>query len=367
MPRIALLPGDGIGPEVVAEGRKVLEAAGKRFGIDFEFAELLVGGIATDTYGVPLRPEDLQAIMGCDAVLLGAVGGPKYDTMPVPVRPEQALFALRGNLGLFANLRPVKVNPALIEASTLKPEVIKGADVLIVRELTGGIYFGKPRQRVASPDGDGFVATDTLNYSTAEIRRIVRFAFELARQRRKHVTSVDKANVLESSRLWREIATEVAAEFPDVTLKHQLVDNTAMQLVRDPKQFDVIVTENLFGDILSDEAAMLTGILGMLPSASIGGKTALYEPCHGSAPDIAGQGKANPLATILSTAMLLRHSFGREDAAQAIEAAVAAVLDSGARTADLAQPGSGQTPVGTVAMGALVLEALSDSPCRSES
>jgi 3-isopropylmalate dehydrogenase len=353
---IAVLPGDGIGPEVVREGVRVLEAVGGRFGLDLTFREFLVGGCAYEAYGVPLRPEDLAAIQTCDAVLLGAVGGPAWDELPAAVRPEQALFALRKGLGLFANLRPVKAYPELASASPLRPEVLAGVDLLIVRELTGGLYFGEPRRRDPAPDGDGWLATDTLLYSTAEIRRIVRLAFELAEGRRKTVTSVDKANVLESSRLWRETAREVAAGFPGVRLSHQLVDNAAMQLVRNPGQYDVLVTENLFGDILSDEAAVLAGSLGMLPSASLGGRTALYEPSHGSAPDIAGRGLANPLATILSAALLLRYSLKHEAAARAVEEAVAGILAAGPRTADLAAPG--QAVCSTEEMGGRVAEAV---------
>jgi 3-isopropylmalate dehydrogenase len=354
--RIAVLPGDGIGPEVVREGVKVLRAAADRFGLALTFQEFAVGGAAYEQYGVPLRPADLAAIKECQAVLLGAVGGPVWDDLPAAMRPEQALLALRQELGLFANLRPVHAYPDLAAASSLRPEVTAGVDLLIVRELTGGLYFGEPRRRDPAPDGDGWVATDTLTYSTGEIRRIVRLAFALARARRRRVTSVDKANVLESSRLWRETVREVAREFPDVTLVHQLVDNTALQLARAPRQFDVLVTENLFGDILSDEAAAIVGSLGLLPSASLGGPTALYEPCHGSAPDIAGKASANPLGTILSTALLLRHSAGQGEAARAVEEAVAQVLASGARTADLAQ-GGGRS-LSTAEMGDRVAEAV---------
>lgn len=336
---IAVLPGDGIGPEVIREGLKVLRAVERRFGLTFEFAEFLAGGAAYDRYGVPLRPEDLAAAKRSDAVLLGAVGGPAWDDLPAAVRPEKALFTLRKELGVYANLRPVKTYPELADASSLRPEATAGVDLLIVRELIGGLYFGEPRRRDPAPDGDGWVATDTLTYSTGEIRRIVQLGFELARGRRRQLTSVDKANVLESSRLWRETAREVAAGFPEVTLTHQLVDNTALQLARDPRQFDVIVTENLFGDILSDEAAAIAGSLGLLPSASLGGKTAFYEPCHGTAPDIAGRGIANPLATILSTALMLRYSLGQAAAADVVEKAVAQVIAEGARTADLARGG----------------------------
>ncbi len=334
---IAVLPGDGIGPEVMREGLKILEAVGERYGHRFRFNEVLVGGASIDAYGFPLTDEALSACEKSDAVYLAAVGGPKWDGLEPERRPEKALLGLRKALGLYANLRPAKVEPALIEASTLKPEVLQGVDVLVVRELTGGLYFGQPRGR--EPLGTGKVrVVDTLVYTTEEIERVVQVAFEAARKRRKKVTSIDKANVLESSRLWREIATEVGKKYPDVTLEHMLVDNAAMQLIRNPRQFDVIVTENMFGDILSDEAAMLTGSLGMQPSASLGGKVAMYEPSHGSAPDIAGQGKANPLATILSGAMMLRYSFGLESEARAVEAAVERVLAGGYRTADIAQP-----------------------------
>jgi 3-isopropylmalate dehydrogenase len=355
--RIAVLPGDGIGPEVVREGVKVLRAAAERFSLALSFHEFAVGGAAYDRFGVPLRPQDLAEIQECQAVLLGAVGGPAWDDLPAAVRPEQALFALRKGLGLYANLRPVRAYPELAGASPLRPEVTAGVDLLIVRELTGGLYFGEPRKREAAQDGDGWVATDTLTYSTAEIRRILQLAFQLARGRRGHVTSVDKANVLESSRLWRETAKEVAREFPEVTLAHQLVDNTALQLVRAPGQFDVLVTENLFGDILSDEAAAIAGSLGLLPSASLGGATALYEPCHGSAPDIAGRGIANPLGTILSTSLLLRYSVQSEAAAAAVEAAVAQVLADGGRTADLTR-GAGSGALSTSEMGDRVAQAV---------
>lgn len=345
---IAVLPGDGIGPEVMQEGLKILEAVGERYGHRFKFNRVMVGGASIDAHGAPLTDEALAACRKSDAVYLAAVGGPKWDNLGPERRPEKALLGLRKALGLYANLRPAKVEPALIEASTLKPEALKGVDILVIRELTGGLYFGRPRGR--EPLGEGqFRAVDTLIYTTEEIQRVVKTAFEAARKRRKKVTSIDKANVLESSRLWREIATEVGKSYPDVALEHMLVDNAAMQLIRNPRQFDVIVTENMFGDILSDEAAMLTGSLGMQPSASLGGKVAMYEPSHGSAPDIAGQGKANPLATILSGAMMLRYSFGLESEAQAVEAAVERVLARGYRTADIAQPGTIQ--VSTREMG----------------
>ena len=344
--RLVAIPGDGIGPEVIVAGRRVLDATASRFGFGLAWRELVVGGAAIDAYGVPIRDGDLDACREADAVYLGAVGGPRWDDPSAAVRPEQALFALRGGLELFANLRPVTVEPALVDASTLRPEVLRGVDVLIVRELTGGLYFGRPSEERQTPEGR--VAVDTLWYTEQEIRRVVRLAFELARGRRKRLTSVDKANVLASSRLWRKVVDEVAPEFPDVAFEHRLVDATAMLLIREPAAFDVVVTENLFGDILSDEAAMLTGSLGMLPSASVGsrrtahGLHGLYEPIHGSAPDIAGQDRANPIAAILSGAMLLRWSLGRGDAAEAIESAVRAALRDGFRTPDLARVGAGE-------------------------
>ncbi len=352
---IALLPGDGIGPEIVRQAKLVLEAVGSKWGHSFRFSTYLVGGAAIDELGKPITDETLAACQGADAVLLGAVGGPKWDRIDPAIRPEKALFGLRKGLGLFANLRPVKVFSALAPASSLKPDVIAGVDIMLVRELTGGLYFGEPRLRRKTQTGQE--AVDTLSYTSEEILRLVRRGFELARGRKKKVTSVDKANVLATSQLWREITEKVAAEFPDVALEHLLVDNCAMQLVRRPSQFDVVVTENLFGDILSDEAAMLTGSIGMLPSASLGaGKAAMYEPIHGSAPDIAGQDKANPLATILSAAMMLRISFALEEEASAIEQAVEKVLAAGYRTADLY--GENCQIVGTTKMGQLVLEAL---------
>ena len=338
--RIALIPGDGVGPEVVAGAVAVLEAAGRAFGFGLAWDELVVGGAGIDAYGVAIRPEDIEACRVADAVLLGAVGGPKWDDPDATVRPEQALFALRSGLGLFANLRPITVSPSLISASPLRPELLEGVDCLIVRELTSGLYFGRPSEPRATPEGRA--AIDTLWYTEGEIRRIVTLAFELARGRRCRVTQVDKANVLATSRLWRRVTDEVHAQFPDVTLEHRLVDSAAMVLASRPATFDVIVTENLFGDILSDEAAVITGSLGMLPSASLGtrstshGRHGLYEPIHGSAPDIAGRDLANPLGTILSAAMMLRWSLGRADAADAIEAAVAGALEDGFRTRDLA-------------------------------
>lgn len=352
MYRIAVLPGDGIGPEVTAQATRVLAAAGRRFGYEFCFQEGLIGGIAYDATGQPLPQATLDLCRSSDAVLLGAVGGPKWDNLPVHLRPEAgALLPLRKALNVYANLRPAVVFPALAGASTLKPEVAEGLDIVVVRELTGGLYFGE-KKREEIPGGQRVV--ETLVYTTEEIRRVARRAFELARKRKKKLTSVDKANVLESSRLWREVVTDMARDYPDVEVNHMLVDNCAMQLVRNPKQFDVLLTENLFGDILSDEAAQLTGSLGMLPSASLGDGVGLYEPVHGSAPDIAGRQLANPIAAILSGALMLRHSFGLEEAAAAIERAVAAVLEQGYRTADIMEPGKHQ--VTTTEMGRLIAE-----------
>jgi 3-isopropylmalate dehydrogenase len=356
VPRIVLLPGDGIGPEIVAAARRVLEALG-----EFEFDEQSMGGCSIDAHGVALTDEVLDLCRGSDAVLLGAVGGPNWDTTdPDAPRPEQGLLGLRKGMGLYANLRPVRPSPALVGASPLREERIVGTDLLVVRELTGGIYFGD-----SGREGDS--AHDTCEYSTAEIERIARAGFEAARrraegsQRKPRVTSVDKANVLETSRLWREVVSGLAGEYPDVELDHLLVDNAAMQLVSRPADFDVIVTENLFGDILSDESAMLTGSLGMLPSASLGeaGAPGLFEPVHGSAPDIAGQGIANPLATLLSAAMMLRHGLDRPDDAERIEAAVDAVLERGLRTPDLA--GEADQTVGTDEMTDAVLAYFSQN------
>jgi 3-isopropylmalate dehydrogenase len=350
--RIAVLGGDGIGPEVTAEGARVLEAVGAVFGHAFRFERGLIGGIAMDTSGSPLPEETVTLCRSSDAILLGAVGGPKWDNPSATVRPEQGLLGIRKALGLFANLRPVKLNPALIEASTIKPAVLQGTDLVVVRELTGGIYFGERGRR-----DDGHTAFDTMTYTEAEIERVLHVAFRLARERRRKVTSVDKANVLETSRLWRETAIRVAREYPDVTCEHLLVDACAMHLIRRPSAFDVIVTENLFGDILTDEASMLSGSMGMLPSASLAdGSLGLYEPIHGSAPDIAGQGIANPIGTILSTALLLRHSLKLEREAQAVETAVEHVLDEGYRTRDIAQPG-GET-VTTTVMSDLIIQRI---------
>ena len=363
--RVAALPGDGVGPEVVAQARRVLDAAGAAFGFEIAWSEHLVGGSAIDAYGVPFRDEDLAACREVDAILLGAVGGPKWDDPNASVRPEQSLFKLRGGLGLYANLRPVTVHPVLAPASPLRPELLEGVDLLILRELTGGLYFGA-RQEAVDTDGERW-ASDMLPYSAGEIARIVRLAFELARTRRSRVTSVDKANVLATSRLWRRVATEIAADFPDVELNHQLVDSCAMLLVKRPAEFDVLVTENLFGDILSDEASVLAGSLGLLPSASLGerrtehGRFGLYEPIHGSAPHLTGQDRANPIGTILSAAMLARWSLGRADVARAIEGAVHAALDAGWRTPDLARESDttdGLVVVGTIGFATAVIERL---------
>ncbi len=364
--RIATIPGDGVGPDVVAAARAVVDATGEAFGFAVDWSEHLAGGASIDANGVAIRPEDVEACGSADAILLGAVGGPKWSDPSAPVRPEQALFALRGGLGLYANLRPVSVHPALIASSPVRPEVLAGVDLLIVRELTGGVYFGE-REEPTAADGGERRARDTMPYTEHEIRRVVALAFELARGRRSHVASVDKANVLATSRLWRTVASEIGAANPDVTLVHQLVDSCAMLLVRRPADFDVVVTENLFGDILSDEAAVLAGSLGMLPSASLGerrtahGTFGLYEPIHGSAPDIAGRDLANPIGTILSAVMLLRLSLGREDAAAAVEAAVSRTLDDGFRTPDLVPPSgdeSGLQRVGTTAMTAAIVERI---------
>ena len=361
--RIVILAGDGIGPEIIEQAVRILDAVTIHAGLKLDFQEALVGGAAYDLTGNPLPPETLALCREADAVLLGAVGGPKWDNVQPPtLRPEVgALLPLRRELGLFANLRPARLFPALAGVSSLRADLVSdGLDLLVVRELTGGIYFGSPKGR----DADGQRAVDTCTYTRSEIERIVRIGFEAARGRNKRLCSVDKANVLETSRFWREIVIEIAPEFPDVALSHMLVDNCAMQLVRFPRQFDVIVTENMFGDILSDEASMLTGSLGMLPSASLGstpsaggeGIFGLYEPVHGSAPDIAGQDIANPLATLLSAAMLLRHSLGKEDLAARLEKAVEQVLAAGYRTADIASAGG--PVIGTRAMGDQVMAAL---------
>ncbi len=353
---ILVLPGDGIGPEIIAEAVKVLNTVKKKLDLDLQLDEALLGGAAVDATGVPLPDETLQKAKAADAILLGAVGGPKWDGLDTAIRPEKGLLGIRSKLDLFGNLRPAILYPQLADASTLKPEVVSGLDILIVRELTGGIYFGQPRgvRTLENGERQGF---NTYVYSESEIRRIARVAFESARKRSKKLCSVDKANVLEVTVLWREIVNQVAEEYPDVELSHMYVDNAAMQLVRAPKQFDVMVTGNMFGDILSDAAAMLTGSIGMLPSASLNARgQGMYEPCHGSAPDIAGQGIANPLATILSAAMMLRYSLSEVAAADMIEQAVSTVLDQGLRTADIYSPGT--TRVSTAEMGDAVVAAL---------
>lgn len=353
---VVVLAGDGIGPEIMAEAVKVLSAVNEKFALGITWENQLLGGAAIDAHGVPLPDVTLDAARKADAVLLGAVGGPKWDTIERSIRPERGLLKIRSELNLFANLRPAILYPQLASASSLKPEIVAGLDILIVRELTGGIYFGQPRGVRVLENGErqGF---NTDVYSESEIRRIAHVAFQLAMQRNKKVLSVDKANVLEVTELWKEVVTEVAKEYPDVQLSHMYVDNAAMQLVRAPKQFDVIVTGNLFGDILSDEASMLTGSIGMLPSASLDqNKKGMYEPCHGSAPDIAGKGVANPLATILSVAMMLRYTFGAEAAAKAIEDAVGKVLDQNLRTPDIYTDGTQK--VGTQEMGEAVVAAL---------
>jgi 3-isopropylmalate dehydrogenase len=352
MPRVVVLPGDGIGPEVTCEAAGVLEKACAAAGVELTVDERRMGGAAIDADGTPLSEATLEACKSADAVLLGAVGGPKWDHLTGDMRCESGLLRLRKGMGVFANLRPVKVHPSLAARSTLRQEVVEGVDLVVVRELTGGIYFGQPRGRSGS--GESETATDTMVYSRAEIARVARAAFELARGRRNLVTSVDKANILTSSQLWRQVVTEVGAEYPDVTLEHQLVDACAMRLIRAPKEFDVVVTENLFGDILTDEASMLSGSLGMLPSASLGeaGTPGLYEPIHGSAPDIADKGLANPLGAIASVAMMFRLSLGHEAAAAAVDAAVDAVVRAGTLTADLGGSAS------TAEVGAAVVAAL---------
>ena len=353
--KIALLPGDGIGPEIVREAARVLDAL-RRDGLPIETEAAPIGGAGHDAAGHPLPESTLKLAKAADAVLLGAVGGPKYDTLPRELRPEQGILGIRKALGLFANLRPAILYPELAASSSLKPEVVAGLDLMIIRELTGDIYFGQPRgrRRNAAGDEEGF---DTMLYSVPEIERIARVGFETARARGRKLCSVDKANVLDTSILWREVVTRVGRDYPDVALSHMYVDNAAMQLVRAPKQFDVIVTGNIFGDILSDEASMLAGSIGMLPSASLdANQKGLYEPIHGSAPDIAGQDKANPLATILSLAMMFRYTFGNADVAARIEGAVRKVLGQGVRTGDIAGPG--ERVVGTRAMGDAVVAAM---------
>ncbi len=359
--KILVLKGDGIGPEVVGEALQVLKVVARRSALDLEFEEALVGGHAIDTHGTPLTDEVLAQAQASDAVLLGAVGGPKWDNTRGDKRPEQALLGLRKGLGLFANLRPVKTLKELIPASPLRSEIISGVDFIVLRELTGGIYFGKPSERRETKGGRE--AVDTCFYTEEEMRRIIRFGFELARDRRQHLTSVDKANILATSRLWREVAMEVAAEYKEVTLEHQLVDSMAMHLIRRPRDFDVIVTENMFGDILTDEASVLAGSMGMLPSASLGEelnsagfRIGMYEPIHGTAPDIAGRDEANPLAAILSAAMLLEHSLGMRAEAELIVNAVEAVLREGYRTKDIQAGAPGAKLVGCKAMGRLIRE-----------
>ena len=363
---ITVLPGDGIGPEVVAEGVRVLEAVGKRSGHTFKLTEEIIGGGSIDRFGTALREDIADRCRRSHAVLLGAVGGPKWDDPQAKVRPEDGLLALRKVMKAYANLRPVRLYPLLQDASPLKPSVLKGVDLLVVRELTGGLYFGRPKKRWSTSRGRRGV--DTLIYREHEIERILRVGFELARSRSKRLMSVDKANVLETSRLWRQVALELAPEYPDVALEHMLADTCAMQLVQNPSRFDVIVTENTFGDILSDEASVLTGSMGMLPSASLAGVPSadgskrakgLYEPIHGSAPDIAGQGKANPLATILSVALMLRYSLGLASEGAAVERAVEQVLEDGYRTADLVGPG--ERSVSTVQMGQAVVDVVASA------
>ena len=361
MPKVCVFPGDGIGPEVIREALSVLraveEVSGKKL---FETEEDLLGGASYDIHGVPMTDRAMSLARSSDAVLLGAVGGPKWDSLPFEIRPERALLGLRKTLGLFANLRPAKVHEPLLDASPLRKELVEGIDLLIVRELTGGIYFGEPRGVHVIEGVETGINTEV--YTRPEIERVARVAFELGRKRTGRVTSVDKANVLESSVLWRKVVTEVGErEFPDVALSHMLVDNCAMQLIRYPKQFDVIVTTNLFGDILTDEASMITGSIGMLPSASLGGKVGLYEPIHGSAPDIAGKGLANPLATILSVAMMLHYSFDMLGESALIENAVGKVLVDGYRTGDIFREGPGVRRVGTAEMGEKVRQTIRDN------
>ena len=350
--KITTLPGDGIGVEVTREAVACLETIGKVFGHEFEFTTHLIGGAALDAKGVPLPDETLQACLASDAVLLGAVGGPQYDANPPKLKPETGLLGLRAGLGVYANLRPAFLHDSLIDASPLKAEIVRGTDMMIVRELAGGLYFGQPR---AIEEERGF---NTMVYTASEVERVTRVAFELARGRRKKVTSIDKANVLETSQLWRKVVTRIAADYPDVKLEHGYVDSAAMALVTKPTSFDVIVTENLFGDILSDEASVLTGSLGMLPSASLGGKVDLYEPVHGSAPDIAGKGIANPLGAIASAAMLLRHTYKLEKEAALLEKAISETLSEGYGTADLA---NAKQRVSTTEMGEVIRRKLTSA------
>jgi 3-isopropylmalate dehydrogenase len=359
---IAILPGDGIGPEVTDEAVRVLEATAAIFSHELSLKKKDVGGAALTSIQNPLPADTLQTCLAADAVLLGAVGGPAFDQVPPDLRPEKALLQLRRELGAFANLRPAVCFPALEDCSPLRPEVIRGANILIVRELLGGIYFGEPRSTGGGPGNR--VAIDTMRYREPEIERIARVAFKLARSRRRQVTSVDKANVLDCSRLWREVVTRVARQYPEVQLRHTYVDSAAVALVSHPTSFDVLLTENMFGDILSDQAGAIVGSIGVLGSASIGGPVALYEPVHGSAPDIAGQGIANPLGAILSVAMMLRHSFDLTAEADCVEAAVASVLDHGHRTRDLAKPG--QPAIGTAEMGRKIVAAIKEQDRLAE-
>ena len=358
---IAVLPGDGIGPEVIAEGVKTLDAVGKRFGHSFRYTYDDVGGVAIDKHGMALKPETVEMVQGSDALLFGAVGGPKWDDPTAPVRPEDGLLAIRKGLGVFANIRPVKVFPDLVDSSVLKPSVLEGVDIILIRELTGGVYYGLPRGRRETRKG--WTAVDTMRYTQAEIERVLRVGFELAQRRSKRLASVDKANVLETSRLWRRLATEMSEQYPDVELEHVLVDTCAMQLIQRPSRFDVIVTENTFGDILTDEAAVLAASMGLLASASLAGvpvegrrTMGMYEPIHGTAPDIAGKGMANPIATVLSVALMMRYSLGLTEEAAAVERAVEQVLASGLRTPDVA--GAGGRQVGTLEMGDALAAAI---------
>jgi 3-isopropylmalate dehydrogenase len=352
--KIAVLPGDGIGQEVTAEAVRVMRAIAKQSGAGFEFEQGLIGGGAIDAGGHPLPPETLKLCQDAHAILFGAVGGPKWDTLPQESKPERGLLGLRKELDLYANLRPATCFPMLVDASPLKRSVVEGTDIMVIRELTGGLYFGEPRGVEHFADGSAR-AINTMAYTSREIERVARMGFEVARKRRKRLTSVDKANVLVVSQLWREVVTRVAKDYPDVTLDHVLVDNCAMALVHRPTQFDTIVTENTFGDILSDEAAILAGSMGMLPSASLGGRVGLYEPVHGTAPDIAGQGIANPIAAVLSSAMLMRYSLNMGREADRVDAAVLRVLEQGHRTRDIA---AGGKAVGTREMGDLIVREL---------
>jgi 3-isopropylmalate dehydrogenase len=356
--KIAVLPGDGIGQEVTAEAVRVLEAVAKGSGATFEFEHALVGGAAIDATGTPLPPQTLKLCQSAHAILFGSVGGPKWDTLPQEQRAERGLLALRKELDLYANLRPATCFPMLVDASPLKRSVVEGTDIMVIRELTGGLYFGEPRGRTPLAGG-GERGVNTMVYTTAEIERVARVGFEVARKRGRRLASVDKANVLTVSQLWREVVTRLGQEYPDVALEHVLVDNCAMALVHKPTQFDTIVTENTFGDILSDEAAILAGSMGMLPSASLGGRVGLYEPVHGTAPDIAGQGVANPIAAILSAAMLLRYSLNMVTDADRIEAAVRRVLEQGHRTRDIAT--GGEKVLGTKAMADLIVRGVEQS------